>query len=64
MLEPTGEPVFAGPFFVELRVRISANDITPEDLRAMVESCLGHSPVPSALTHAIPFELHIDVGTA
>lgn len=62
MFEPTGEPVFAGPFDVELRVWISASDTTPEDLRAMVESCLRHSPVPSALTHAIPFALHIDVG--
>jgi len=64
MSEPTGEPVFAGPFDVKLRVHIAASDTPPDDLRAMVESCLRHSPVPSALTHAIPFALHIDVGTA
>ncbi|MEY4883602.1 MAG: hypothetical protein RIS34_1456 [Pseudomonadota bacterium] len=63
MSEPTGEPVFAGPFDVELRVRIAASGTTPEDLRVLVESCLQHSPVPSALTHAIPFALHVDVGT-
>lgn len=63
MLEPTGEPVFAGPFDVELRVQIAASNTTPEDLRDMVESCLRHSPIPCALTHAIPFALHIDIGT-
>ncbi len=63
MLEPTGETVFAGPFDVELRVQIAAGDTPPEDLRAMVESCLRHSPIPCALTHAIPFALHIDIGT-
>ena len=62
MSEPAGDPVFAGPFDVELHVRIAASDTTPEDLRAMVESCLRPSPVPSALTHAIPYALYIDVG--
>lgn len=63
MLQPTGEPVFAGPFDVELRVQIAASNTTPEDLRGMVESCLRHSPIPCTLTHAIPYALHIDIGT-
>ena len=63
MAEPDGEPVYAGPFDVELRVRIAADDATPASLRAMVECCLRHSPIPSALTHATPVALHVEVGS-
>lgn len=61
MSEPDGAPVHAGPFDVELRVTIAANGSTPLALKTLVESCLGHSPVPSALIKATPFALHINV---
>lgn len=64
MSEPDGEPVFAGPFDVELRVTLAAAASTPEDLERLVAHCLGHSPVPSALVKAIPFALHVNVAPA
>lgn len=64
MSEPNGEPVHAGPFDVELHVTIAANESTPMALRNLVTGCLGHSPVPSALTTATPFKLHVDVASA
>ena len=64
MSEPNGEPVFAGPFDVELRVTVTANGTTPADLKALVERCLSHSPVPSALITAIPFSLHVNTAHA
>jgi uncharacterized OsmC-like protein len=61
MSEPNGDPVYAGPFDVELRVTVAANGSTPQALKTLIESCLGHSPVPSALITATPFALHINV---
>lgn len=61
MSEPHGESVYAGPFDVELRVTVAANALPPADLKALVEKCLGHSPVPSALKTATPFALHVNV---
>jgi uncharacterized OsmC-like protein len=61
MSEPNGEPVYAGPFDVELRVTVAANGATPLALKTLVERCLGHSPVPSALVTATPFSLQINV---
>lgn len=63
MSEPSGEPVYAGPFDVELRVTVAANGTTPIALKALVESCLRHSPVPSALITATPFTLHINAAS-
>lgn len=63
MLELNGEPVYAGPFDVELRVTIAANGATPIALKTLVESCLSHSPVPSALITATPFTLHVNVAS-
>jgi len=56
-----GQTVFAGPFDVVLRVTIAANAMPPADLKALVEKCLGHSPIPSALKTATPFALHVNV---
>ena len=61
MSEPNGDPVYAGPFDVELRVTVAASGSTPQALKTLVERCLGHSPVPSALITATPFALHINV---
>lgn len=54
------KPVHAGPFDVQLQVTLVANGSTPAALKAMVEKCLAHSPVPCALTTATPFTLHIN----
>lgn len=64
MSEPNGEPVYAGPFDVQLRVTVAANAIPAADLQALVERCLGHSPVPCALTTATPFALQVNVTSA
>ena len=61
MSGPDGAPVYAGPFDVELRVTIAANGANAAELTALVERCLGHSPVPSALVTATPFALQINV---
>lgn len=61
MSESNGEPVYAGPFDVELRVTVAANGTTPLELKTLIESCLSHSPVPSALVTATPFSLRINV---
>ena len=61
MSEPNGEPVYAGPFDVEMHVRIAALGATPLAIESLVANCLKHSPVPSALTTATPFALHINV---
>lgn len=60
MSEPNGEPVYAGPFDVELRVTIAANGSSPEALKTLVECCLSHSPVPSALKAVTPFSLRVN----
>lgn len=64
MSEPNGEPVHAGPFDVELWVSVAANGSSPMALESLVTRCLRHSPVPSALTTATPFALHINVAPA
>lgn len=56
-----GVPVYAGPLDVAMHVRIAASGATPQALTALVEQCLGHSPVQSALTTATPFSLQIDI---
>jgi uncharacterized OsmC-like protein len=61
MSEPSGEPVYAGPFDVEMHVTVAANGATPSALKTLVEKCLSHSPVPSALITATPFALHVNV---
>ncbi|TVO58526.1 OsmC family protein [Denitromonas halophila] len=63
MSESNGAPVSAGPFDVELRVTVAANGSTPAALKTLVESCLSHSPVPSALLTATPFSLHVTVAS-
>ena len=64
MAEPDAQPVYAGPFDVELRVTIAAVDASPDVLRALVAACLRHSPVPSALTSPTPFALQVNVEPA
>jgi uncharacterized OsmC-like protein len=61
MSEPSGDPVYAGPFDMQLHVRIRADGVSAELLREMVEGSLRHSPIPNAVSHATPLVLHIDV---
>lgn len=55
-----GQPVHAGPGDVQLAVRIAADGVAPERLRALVQAAVGRSPIPSALQAATPLALHID----
>jgi uncharacterized OsmC-like protein len=61
MSEPDGKPVYAGMFDVELRVTIAADGSNPVALEGLVTRSLSHSPVPSTLTTATPYALHITV---
>lgn len=56
------EPVFAGPGDVQLHVAISAAGVGADRLRALVESAVRCSPIPSAVRQATPFALLIDFG--
>ena len=64
MSRSDGEPVYAGPFDVEMHVTIAANGVTPMTIESLVRECLKHSPVPNALTTATPFSLHVHVNVA
>lgn len=59
MSDANGEPVYAGPFDVEMRVTAAAHGATPTALETLIAKCLQHSPVPNALTSATPFALQI-----
>ncbi len=59
MTQGNEQPVYAGPFDVELRVTIAANGSTPAMLKKLVENSLSRSPVPCAVVTATPFKLHV-----
>lgn len=61
MADHDGEPVGAGPFDLQLQVRIAADGVAPERLRALVQDGLRRSPIPNAVTCATALALHIDV---
>jgi uncharacterized OsmC-like protein len=61
MADADGEPVYAGPHEVQVRVRISAPGVPAERLRALVESSQRSAPMSSALRAAVPVSLQIDV---
>ena len=63
MSGPSGAPVYAGLFDLELHVTLAANRSTPASLVSLVENCLAHSPIPCSLATATPFKLHVDVTT-
>lgn len=62
MSNADGERVEAGPCDVKLAVRIAAEGVAPERLRALVEESYRCSPIPSAVVNAVPVALRIDVG--
>jgi len=61
MNDSNGERVSSAPRDVALQVRISAHGVTAERLRALVESCVLHSPMTCTVRDAVPVALHIDV---
>ena len=61
MADESGQPVDAMPGDVQLHVRIAADGIAPERLRALAEQGIACSPIPRAVQHAVPVALHIDV---
>jgi uncharacterized OsmC-like protein len=62
MPDADGRPVDAGPQNLTLSVRIAADHVDPERLRAIVQAGIRRSPVPNTVTTATPLDLHIAVG--
>lgn len=61
MANADGQPVPAGPRDVLLAVRIAAQGVAAERLRALVEQSHGCSPVTAAHQAAVPVALRIEV---
>jgi uncharacterized OsmC-like protein len=59
--DATGEPVDAGPSEVQLRIRISADGVSAQRLRLLVEESDRCSPVSAALRRAVPATLCVEV---
>jgi uncharacterized OsmC-like protein len=61
MTDERGALIYAGPSDLQLHVRISASNATPERLRALVEAACRCSPIPNVVQNAAPLELQIEV---
>ena len=61
MADADGERVNAALRDVEIRVRIAARGATEQQLRDLVERSYRCSPVPSAVTEAMPVALHVEI---
>lgn len=61
MTDASGQPVSAAPCDVELRVRIAARGTSPEALRALVDESYRCSPIPNAVSTALPVALRVDI---
>ena len=59
--EPDGRAVAAGPFDVQLHVRIGADGVAPERLRALVHASAPMSPVTAALQTPTPVAMHVEI---
>jgi uncharacterized OsmC-like protein len=64
LADAQGRAVAAGPFDVQLQVRIAAAGESPERLRALVERCARQSPVTQALETQTPVALQVEIGAA
>ncbi len=64
MADASGTLVGAGPFDMQLQVRIAAPGVAAAQLRALVERGCRCSPIPNAVSHATPLELLIEVEAA
>lgn len=62
MTDVQGEVVPAGPLDVALSVRIAADGVSPDRLRALVESTCRCSPIPDAVRRATPLAVRVEVG--
>lgn len=61
MADPQGDPVHAGPRDMHMLVQISAQGITADRLRALVEESHRCSPMVRAVEDAVPVSLRIEV---
>ena len=64
MADANGAVVGAGPFDMQLLVRIAAPGAAAAQLRALVERGCSCSPIPNAVTQATPLALLIEVEAA
>ena len=64
MTDADGTRVSAAPSNLQLQIRIGAQGVAPERLRALVESGCGRSPIPCAVEAALPLALHLTVADA
>ena len=62
MANADGEPVFAGPSDMRLRVRIAAPGVEPARLRSLVARGCRCSPIPNAVAHATPVDVQVEIG--
>lgn len=56
-----GQPVGAGPFDLQLQVRIAAAGVEPQRLRRLVEDGLRRSPIPNVVTDATAMAVQVEV---
>lgn len=56
-----GAPVHAGPAEMHLRIRIAAEGMSADALRALVARGCRCSPVPTAVTTPTPLSVHVEV---
>ncbi|MEY4099726.1 MAG: hypothetical protein RL300_897 [Pseudomonadota bacterium] len=54
-----GKPVYVGPHYVGLAVKIAAPGVSEDRLRALVQHGLAHSVVTTTLQNATPIDLQI-----
>jgi hypothetical protein len=62
MNDVDGRPVCAAPSDYEVRVRIAAKALPPDQLRALVDEGLRRSPMQQALRTAPPITLRVEIG--
>jgi uncharacterized OsmC-like protein len=60
-MQEGGKPVFAGPRDFQLAVRIAADGVADEQLRALVEDGVRCSPMPNALQAALPMDVRVEI---
>lgn len=60
MSDAAGQPYPAAPLAVGLWVRIAADGVAEQDLRALVAQALSHSPVPCLTTEVVPLSIAVD----
>ena len=64
MSDAAGTPVHAGPSDLKMHVSVDAPGVAPERLRALIESAVVCSPVPSMVRQANSLQLQLDIAGA